>query len=223
MKTISILVLIVVNFCLLQTAQAFDAPWFEIEILVFEQSSQNRLDSEQWDQQITLPDTETTKNFITLDPSVETLDQLCLQGKIIPVMELISVTEVVDEIELEVITDTTNTEISIQQAETAQLENLPEEQPFIILDPELNQLNELKTSLRRRRGYRPMLHISWRQPVEGKKNSQLIRLFAGENYSETFNPQGDARVNIASQNKILTPAFKASSWGNSELGSLVII
>ncbi|MCP4270793.1 MAG: hypothetical protein GY781_02330, partial [Gammaproteobacteria bacterium] len=82
------------------------------------------------------------------------------------------------------------------------------EKPFIILDKELNQLNKLRSQLARSRGYRPLLHISWRQPVENKKNSQLIRLFSGKNYSDTFNPDGDARVDIASIDTFLTEENK---------------
>ena len=89
-------------------------------------------------------------------------------------------------------------------AEPDAQKEVEEEIPFIILDKELNQLNELRSQLARRRGYRPLLHISWRQPVENKKNSQPIRLFTGKNYSDTFNPDGDARVDIASIDTFLT-------------------
>ncbi|RLA03368.1 MAG: hypothetical protein DRQ47_05290, partial [Gammaproteobacteria bacterium] len=57
---------------------------------------------------------------------------------------------------------------------------------------------ELAVTLKRKRGYRPLLHISWRQVVESNKKSKAVRIYAGKNHSEIFNPEGDARVNIAS-------------------------
>lgn len=204
--------------CLLQTTlYAIEPRWFEIEVIIFEQSNPSRLDSEKWEQQLGLPDVSKSKDFLTPDPSTVSLQQICLQGKMRPVLGMLPVNEIIksDEIIEETflnepaLTETNTTPQAIEESnaitEVAEPDAQEEEEiPFIILDKELNQLNELRSQLARRRGYRPLLHISWRQPVENKKNSQPIRLFTGKNYSDTFNPDGDARVDIATIDKFLT-------------------
>jgi len=203
---------------LLQTTlYAIEPRWFEIEVIIFEQSNPSRLDSEKWEQQLGLPDVSKSKDFLTPDPSTVSLQQICLQGKMRPVLGMLPVNEIIksDEIIEETflnepaLTETNTTPQAIEESnaitEVAEPDAQEEEEiPFIILDKELNQLNELRSQLARRRGYRPLLHISWRQPVENKKNSQPIRLFTGKNYSDTFNPDGDARVDIATIDKFLT-------------------
>lgn len=201
MKTSKILLLTSIFCGWLHTVQATETPWFEIELLIFEQSSQSRLESEKWDKNLTLPDTMNSLDFLTPDPATVPLQQLCLDGKMVPVQKIIPYTEVTEEplIEETLITDPELKVPDLNQGFETEpaLVTEVEEKPYIILEPELNQLNELKNTLKRRRGYRPLLHISWRQPVENKQNSQLIRIFSGKNYSEQFNPEGDARVNIA--------------------------
>ena len=182
--------------CLGQFVKAEDASWFEIEVIVFEQLSQTRLETEKWEQQEPLVDINKSIDFLTPDTSAVAIEQLCLQGKMQPVIELIPVVEVnevadiIDLIEENIVVADETTIDAIAPYEQ-------EERPFKVLDSEFNQLTELKNSLSRSRGYRPLLHISWRQPVEDKASSQLIRVYAGNNYSDTFNPAGDARVNIA--------------------------
>jgi len=204
-----------VFLCFLQTTlYAIEPRWFEIEIIVFEQSNETRLDSEKWQQQISLPDISNSINFLTPEPYTVNLQQICLQGKFRPVLGMVPVEEIVEADEI--IEDMGPMELSdadgisivqpvhesnissdLKEQEEQVIQEEPEI-PYIILDKELNQLNELRSQLARRRGYRPLLHISWRQPVENKKNSQLIRLFTGNNFSDTFNPDGDSRVDIAS-------------------------
>jgi len=179
--------------CLGQFVKAEDASWFEIEVIVFAQLSHTRLETEKWEQQVPLVDINKSIDFLTPDASAVAIEQLCLQGKMQPVIEMLPVVEVADVIDIVEENIVVADESTI--IPTVPLE--PEEQPFKVLDSEFNQLTELKNSLSRSRGYRPLLHISWRQPVEDKASSQLIRVYAGNNYSDTFNPAGDARVNIA--------------------------
>ena len=140
------------------------------------------------------------------------LSELCVQGEIIPIIESIEVTEFVEDQNPE----TDNIDInSVNQniatdADSANFESvIDEELPFQILDKQLNQLNDIKRTLSRRRGYHPILHISWRQPVQPKRKSTLIRLYAGKNYSDTFNLSGDSRVDIVSLNAEPTEEFEA--------------
>ncbi len=163
--------------------QAADSTWYEIEVIVFEHTNENRLTTEQWDQQISIANIENSKDFITPEPAKVALKQICLQGQLIDILETIPVS--VEPVAIDTL-DTVDDDLLIE-----------EELPFVILDKELYQLNDINKTLSRRRGYHPLLHISWRQPVQKKKNSQPIRLYAGYNYSGTFNHAGDERVDLA--------------------------
>ncbi|MCP4414756.1 MAG: hypothetical protein GY808_19535 [Gammaproteobacteria bacterium] len=204
----------IIFLCILQTTlYGIEPRWFEIEVIVFEQSNESRLDSEKWQQQLTLPDVSNSKDFLTPEPSSINLQEICLQGKMRPVLGMVPANEIIEDIipfeqlpgsvpaVLQPIPESNTINGTMDEQ---QKEELEPEIPFIILDKELNQLNKLRSQLARSRGYRPLLHISWRQPVENKKNSQPIRLFSGKNYSDTFNPDGDARVDIASIDTFLT-------------------
>ncbi len=176
---------------------AVEPAWYEVEVIVFEQSTQTRLESETWNQQISLPEVSNSIDFLSPDPARVALEQLCLQGKIVPVLAMIPVTEVVEEIEETEPADVVITHFETMDSKVQDNEEQEQELPFVILDKNLNQLNDLRSSLARRKGYRPLLHVSWRQPVESRKNSQLIRLYSGDNFSDTFKPEGDSRVDIA--------------------------
>lgn len=182
-----LLLFTLIQCCFLLVVKADESPWYEIEIVVFEQSNQSRLESEQWQQPEQLANINKSFDFITPLPSSVAVKELCVNGKIIPIIEQIKVTEVIEEINENVINQT------IEEA----IEPFVEEKPFIILDKSFNQLNQAMSSLSRHRNYRPLIHMSWRQPVVNKNRSKLIRLFAGINYSDKFNPRGDAKVNIA--------------------------
>ncbi|MFT5452431.1 MAG: hypothetical protein ACI9N9_001923, partial [Enterobacterales bacterium] len=193
---------------LVGTVKAIESPWYEVEILVFEQSDVSRLDSEKWDQKVPLVDTEKSLDFITLDPSLVKLEQLCLNGSILDIKEMIPFSLVVepqnitDNIFDNATDNILNTEAGIVTTEelteqaTEIIAEVVEELPFQILNKEFNQLNELETTLRRRRGFRSLMHVTWRQPVDSQKSSKSMRLYTGKNYSDTFNPEGDARVDI---------------------------
>ncbi len=204
----------IIFLCFIQTTlYGIEPRWFEIEVIVFEQSNESRLDSEKWQQQLSLPDVSNSKDFLTPEPSSVNLQQFCLQGKMRPVLGMVPVNEIKEPDEIienripsDQLPETTHAVLQPLQESNTITEII--EKPFIILDKELNQLNKLRNQLARSRGYRPLLHISWRQPVENKKNSQPIRLFSGKNYSDTFNPDGDARVEIASIGSFLTEENK---------------
>ncbi|MCP3675315.1 MAG: hypothetical protein GY829_12695, partial [Gammaproteobacteria bacterium] len=209
--------------------QAADATWYEIEVIVFEHTNENRLTTEQWDQQISIANIENSKDFLTPDPAKVALKQICLQGELINILETIPVTDVVEEVVID--TNVEGTVDSLAITEDSLTDNFTtetldtvdddllfeEEQPFVILDKELNQLNDINKTLSRRRGYHPLLHVSWRQPVEKKKNSQPIRLYAGYNYSETFNHEGDERVNLATAKPELLEDESSNTFDQSNL------
>jgi len=90
-----------VFLCFLQTTlYAIEPRWFEIEIIVFEQSNETRLDSEKWQQQISLPDISNSINFMTPEPYTVNLQQICLQGKFRPVLGMVPVEEIVEADEI---------------------------------------------------------------------------------------------------------------------------
>ncbi|MCP4412227.1 MAG: hypothetical protein GY808_06625, partial [Gammaproteobacteria bacterium] len=168
----------IIFLCFIQTTLfGIEPRWFEIEVIVFEQSNESRLDSEKWQQQLNLPDVSNSKDFLTPEPSSVNLQQFCLQGKMRPVLGMVPVNEIKEPDEIienrissDQLPETTNAVLQPLQESNTITEIM--EKPFIILDKELNQLNKLRSQLARSRGYRPLLHISWRQPVENKKNSQ---------------------------------------------------
>jgi len=204
MKPAFLLKSFIVGSCIIHASvQAVERPWYEIEVIVFEQSSKERLDSEIWNPQVSLPDITKSIDFLTPDPSDVKIEQLCLHGKMQPVLGIVPTSIVIEESANEIvdaaIPDALMAANEPEMTTEPETELVQEEEiPFVILDKELNQLNDLRSTLARRKGFRPLLHVSWRQPVENRKHSQLVRLFSGNNYSETFNPEGDARVNIAS-------------------------
>ena len=215
MKNYKPLLFSLIQCFILLPIKAVELPWYEIEILIFEQSNKPRLESENWQQPEQLTKTDKSHNFITPQPSSVVLKELCVNGQIVPIIEQLTVTDVIDEMNNEAIKETLDSEHkseSVAGTSTAysanaevtdktmgeNLEPFVEEKAFVILDKSFNQLNEAMTNLKRRRGYHPLIHMTWRQPVSKKKNSNTIRLFAGINYSDTFNPKGDAKVNIAS-------------------------
>jgi hypothetical protein len=187
------------------TAKAIESTWYEVEILVFEQSDVTRLNSEKWDQKIPLVDTDKSLDFISPDPSLVKLDQLCLNGSLVDIKEMIAFSlveepqDITDKLEVSgaVISTTELSTQLITEIPTEIEAELVEELPFQILSKEFNQLDALETTLRRSRGFRSLMHVTWRQPVDSKKSSKLMRLYTGKNYSDTFNPEGDARVDIA--------------------------
>jgi len=190
MKIVPSLLLLTLSYSLSQSIYAIESPWFEIEILVFEQANVTRLKAENWDQQLSLIDTKGSRDFITLSPSLVALNQICLKGKLLDVKEKVAF----NLLEPEVFVDSELVDSKL--VESAMIE----EKPFQILAREFNQLNDLETTLKRRHGFRSLMHMTWRQPVESRENSKPTRLYAGKNYSHTYNPQGDARVDIASYN-----------------------
>jgi hypothetical protein len=204
-----VLLFILIQCCILLPIKAVELPWYEIEILVFEQSNQPRLESEKWQQPEQLANIEESHNFISPPPSSVLIKELCVNGNIIPIIEQLETTVIIDEIVDEIpdeaieqasIVYTANSEPSnttMDDSSDPFDEPFVKEKPFVILDKSFNQLNGVMTSLKRRRGYHPLIHMTWRQPVEKKNNSQNMRLFAGINYADTFNPKGDARVNMA--------------------------
>lgn len=54
-------------------------------------------------------------------------------------------------------------------------------------------LTETRTELQRKRLAQPLLHVAWRQPVFKESQAYAMRLFAGQQFSESFNYDGYPR------------------------------
>lgn len=65
--------------------------------------------------------------------------------------------------------------------------------PHLLSTEQLTQ-DDLFTSIRWRKGLDRLAHFSWRQQVKfGQDNAEKLRLFAGKNYADQFNENGDLR------------------------------
>jgi len=211
MKKTFRLFILTLGLTLCLTVNAIESTWYEVEVLLFEQSDVNRLNSEKWDQNISLVDTKESQDFITIAPSLVHLEQICLNGDFLEVKEMLPfsiVEETSNKAEVSELGPNQTEQVAALDVDDLKAQ-IRAEKPFQILSKDLNQLNNLETTLRRSRGFRSLMHITWRQPIDSKKDSKLIRLYTGKNYSDTFNPQGDARVDIASYIPEVTDAEDA--------------
>lgn len=64
--------------------------------------------------------------------------------------------------------------------------------PYVhLMSPANFKMREIYRTLRRQRGIRPILHTAWRQPGGAAKYSRATRLYAGYDYSDKFDFQGN--------------------------------
>lgn len=60
-----------------------------------------------------------------------------------------------------------------------------------LLPSSLNHMNDLYEAISKQRDIKPILHANWRQEVKfGRDKAQTFRLFAGQNYAEAFDANG---------------------------------
>ena len=58
------------------------------------------------------------------------------------------------------------------------------------------RMTDLYEKIKRQRDITPLLHVNWRQQVYfGRDNGQTIRLFAGKNFAQQFDTNGEILVN----------------------------
>lgn len=76
-------------------------------------------------------------------------------------------------------------------------------QPYL-LDSEQLEFRKSVTKFRWRKELTPLIHLSWRQPVLPQKQETPWRIYAGKNYSEKFEYQGQKILqdNLTEQNSI---------------------
>ena len=195
-KRAHFLLLIAIAF---STSQVLAERWYEIELILFEQATVERLASEKWDATTDLPNVRTSRDFLTQASHERTIEQLCFAGQDFVVTSL-PFTELEEEPELpngpiELANPLVASEIEENSERNTEAEK-PPEIPFQLLDKSDHQLTEVYQQLRRRRGYRMLFHEAWRQPTDRKSQSLPIRIYAGKDYSEQFNYNGDAIVDL---------------------------
>ena len=179
----------------LSTAQVRAERWYEIELILFEQATVERLDSEKWDAQGTLPTLSDSRDFLTQPAYQRDIQALCFAGQEFSVTQL-PFTELADQPELTTGPVEVVNPLLDPLDDTTEEPELPPEQPFQILDKEAHQLTEVYQQLRRRRGYRMLFHEAWRQPTGRKSESLPIRIYAGKDYGQQFNYSGDAIIEL---------------------------
>ena len=92
-------------------------------------------------------------------------------------------------------------------------------QAFLLPQSELN-LSNLYNSINRQRDLQPLLYAGWRQEVKfGRNKAKALRLFAGQNYGQTFTIEGRLKADNAlrEQDSPYQPTDELSSLSEQEL------
>ena len=191
--------LLLLTFIALSTSLVQAERWYEIELILFEQATVERLASEKWQATTELPNVRESRDFLTQASHDRSINELCFAGQDFVVSSL-PFTELGDELEqpdgpLELANPLLIPETEENTEENVEKDQ-PPEIPYQLLDKSDHQLTEVYQQLRRRRGYRMLFHEAWRQPTDRKSQSLPIRIYAGKDYSEQFNYSGDAIVDL---------------------------
>ncbi|MCG7531667.1 peptidoglycan binding protein CsiV [Psychrobium sp. MM17-31] len=98
--------------------------------------------------------------------------------------------------------------VELDNVETAEPQvNADEDQPPLLHNPEspylLDQsrleMSELVKKLRWQKDTKPLLHLGWRQPTLARHLAKPIHLFAGEDYSQEFDVNGQDKARLAQE------------------------
>ena len=91
--------------------------------------------------------------------------------------------------------DDTVTEPPEAQSETQPVLVHNPDSPYL-LDESRLEMTELVKKMRWQKAIKPMLHVGWRQPTLARHLAKPIHLFAGEDYSQSFNENGEDRTRL---------------------------
>ncbi len=173
--------------------------WYEIEVILFEQATGERLASESWDSNSQLPDVTKSRDILSRPTHMQSIEQLCFDDTNYQVIEQPVTVIPAQEIMVgpDDFTDNPLLDLPTQTSEQSTSEE-PDEviQPYQLLDDSEHELTDVYQQLRRRRGYRMLFHEAWRQPAGSKQETLPIRIYAGKDYGDTFNYQGDAIIDL---------------------------
>ena len=148
-------------------AELAQARWYQVEVIVFEQLNKAYAQNEHWPE---LAGVKLAPNAAALNPPMP--PEPALPQLATPAFTQISPLP------------TTTVPATIQPDQPTTLAEqadttVPLPTPFEILEPQDLQLDKVYTSLRRSQGFRPLLHVAWRQPTYEREQAQPILIYNG--------------------------------------------
>jgi len=177
-----------------------EAPrWFEIEVILFKLTSDAGLTNESWDKDVQL---EMPQDLIDFLQPYEVAENMALQSQ----QEKQSEQNVINASQSQekalpldklAESNSNNTSQIPQLSDTEALDQQPqgfEETPFQALDESTYQLNKEAQSIDKNSRYQLVAHIAWRQPVLSREQSQSVRLAGGIDYHDSFEYQGNKKI-----------------------------
>ncbi len=153
--------------------------WFQIELIVFQQTDLSDLRSEQWPEHIKIRDFQQVVDFLSPLPAKLITDEVDQ-----------STTETEANIEHPPELLAPITEPAVTDPPLLSFELLQSELPFLPLQNSYSALNDEVTSIKRSRKYRLLKHITWRQPIFNEKQAVSVRILGGDDFAENFNADG---------------------------------
>lgn len=161
--------------------------WYEIEVILFEQANDERLNAEKWQEQPPLADLSKLNDILAQSTYLQDINNLCYRGNYYQVKPL---PDLVEEIVIET-SDLTEDNLEIDTTDEQIIEDLVIEDPFQLLSEDEHELKDVYAQLRRRRGYRMLLHKAWRQPMQPRAEAIPMRFYAGQDFGNKYNYEGD--------------------------------
>ena len=181
--------LILILFLTIISQSVLAVRWYEIEVILFEQATEERLNNESWETQPALPDLTKLRDIITQPGHLQTIQNLCLGPSYFQVKE-VAVEEIIENEDDNVNELTGEIELALDRDSLSEPEIVIEE-PFQLLADTEHELKDVYAQLRRRRGYRMLFHEAWRQPMASRRDAQPMRFYAGANFGDKFNYAGE--------------------------------
>jgi len=150
--------------------------WFQIEVIVFQNTDLSDLKSEQWPEHIKLRDYQDVIDFLSPIPAIakaqNNSDEETLLSPELPPALLAPITEIQSSEQ--------NDNTDIRESEL----------PFLPLQQQFSNFNEKLNAIKNSRKYRLLRHMIWRQPVFDANKAVAVRIIGGDDFSENFNPDG---------------------------------
>lgn len=148
-------------------ARAADAPWYQVEIVVFENLLPGQTGTEVWPDDPGLPDASTRVDLIpwakrdsaTVELPVDTGDAAVSAA-----------------------TDATPEQSGGGEPDTAESQAVSDAaglRPFVVLPEKFLRMNDLSRKLEKSAQYRVLLHTGWRQPLTKAAKGQPVHISAG--------------------------------------------
>jgi hypothetical protein len=149
-------------------------PWYEVEIILFENLDPQAMESETWPLQVDRPDLTGAIHLLTEAPQEEThATDVNLDAEPQPEVPAMAATGTDVEPGKEALPAEENPpaeeEPSADESASAELPT-----PYLILPPETYQLNDAYAKLADSQNYLPLLHIAWRQIIPPREKADRI-------------------------------------------------